>query len=46
VYRALVLNCEQLKQLDVMKAYLNDWTKEHPDDPMAKIEFDRLYATF
>jgi hypothetical protein len=46
VYRALVLNCEQSKQLDVMKAYLNDWTKEHPDDPMAKIEHDRLYSKF
>ena len=46
LYRSLVLNCEQLHQYEQMKRYLNDWTREHPDDPMARIENDRLYAKF
>jgi tetratricopeptide (TPR) repeat protein len=46
VYRALVLNCEQLRQIDQMKQYLDEWTTAQPDDSMGKGERDRLYGKY
>ena len=46
IYRALVLNCEQMRDIAQMKAYLGDWISEHPDDQMSKGERDRLHAKF
>jgi tetratricopeptide (TPR) repeat protein len=46
VYRALVLNCEQLRQIEHMKRYLDEWTAAQPDDSMGKSERDRLYAKY
>jgi tetratricopeptide (TPR) repeat protein len=46
VYRALVLNCEQLRQIDQMKRYLDEWTTAQPEDSMAKGERDRLCGKY
>lgn len=46
IYRALVLNFEQLRLIDEMKHYLDEWTTAQPDDPMGKSERDRLYAKY
>ena len=46
IFRALVLNFEQLRQIDEMKRCLDEWTTEQPDDPMARGQRDRLYAKY
>jgi hypothetical protein len=46
VYRALVLNCEQLRQIEQMKRYLDEWTMAQPDDSMGRSERDRLYLKY
>lgn len=46
VYRALVLNYEQLRQIDDMKRCLDEWVTAQPDDPMGKSERERLCGKY
>ena len=46
IYRALVLNCELLKDPKGLGEYFAFWLKEHPDDPDAKSEWERLSGRF
>jgi len=46
VYRALVLNYEQLRQIDQMKRCLDEWTIGQPEDGTGKSERDRLYGKY
>jgi tetratricopeptide (TPR) repeat protein len=46
VFRALVLNCEQLRQIEEMKRYLDEWSAAQPDDAMARSERERLHAKY
>jgi hypothetical protein len=46
IYRALVLTCEGLSDVSGMKEYFHNWQKEHPDDPDAHSEWERLKSRF
>jgi hypothetical protein len=46
IYRALVLNCEAAGDQKGMRAYLDSWLAEHPDDEAARFEGRRLSAKF
>ena len=42
IYRALIILCESTKDNKLMSQYFDAWKKEHPDDPNAISEWDRL----
>ncbi|SRR6266446_2042816 len=46
IYRALVLNCEALGDKGGMGEYFDMWLTEHPDDPDAHSEWQRLAVKF
>jgi hypothetical protein len=46
IYRALVLNCESLGDVDRMRTFLSKWLKEHADEESAQFEARRLQAKF
>lgn len=46
VFRALVLNAEELGELARMRRLLDRWVAEHPDDPFAQSEASRLRAKY
>jgi hypothetical protein len=42
IYRALVLNCEALGDIEGMREHFEEGLSEHPDDPDAQSEWQRL----
>lgn len=46
IYRALVLNCELLRDVEGLREYFPRWLAEHPDDRYAQTEWQRLAARF
>ena len=45
-YRALILICEARRDGKNLKEYFEAWKNEHPDDPRANSEWDRLALRF
>jgi tetratricopeptide (TPR) repeat protein len=46
IYRALVLNCEILRDGDGLSEYFCRWVGEHPDDRYTEFEWQRLSTRF
>jgi len=42
VFRALVINCEQLGQTKDMYRFLDEWQREYPNDPFVSREVERI----
>lgn len=42
IYRALALTCELSKDIKSMEYYFKRWLKDHPDDPDALSEWERV----
>lgn len=46
IFRALVINYEQFEHITDMHRFLDRWQREHPDDPYAISEGERLTAKY
>jgi tetratricopeptide (TPR) repeat protein len=46
IYRALVINCDTLRDRNGLRDYFARWVGEHPDDRNVEFEWQRLSAKF
>jgi tetratricopeptide (TPR) repeat protein len=46
IYRSLAITAEWQGDVEGVKEFLECWRSEHPDDPMQKVEADRLRTKF